>query len=70
MKALKREIKDGNIILTVEDELFFGLIKKQTQYIGTREFPKGYWDWRLLPNKTLIGDRMSFQLDAWNKDFE
>ena len=35
----------------------------------TEEYPKGYWNWRKLPNKTLVYDNLSFQLDSWCKDF-
>jgi len=74
MRAIRKEKNEkGHIILTCEDEVknFWGKKKTiTTQYIATKEYPKGYWDWRLLPDKTLIGDRMSFQLDSWCKDFD
>lgn len=71
MKAIKKETNGkGHIILTCEDSVLFGLFKPQKQFIATKEYPKGYWDWRKLPNKTLVGDGMSFQLDSWCKDFD
>jgi hypothetical protein len=71
MKAVKKEINEkGHIILTCEDSVLFGLLKIQTKFIATKEYPKGYWNWRKLPNKTLVSDTMSFQLDSWCKDFD
>ena len=78
MKAIKREVnKKGHIILTCEEEKKISrflrkprIEKVETQFIATEEFPKGYWKWRLLPDKTLISDNLCFQLDAWNKDFD
>ena len=70
MKAIKKETNEkGNIILTCETSGLFGLIKKEVQFIATEENPKGYWNWRKLPNKTLVYDNLSFQLDSWCKDF-
>jgi hypothetical protein len=70
MRVLKKEkCENGNIILTCEDSIFFGLIKKEIQFIATEEFPKGYWNWRMLPDRLLICDSISFQLDSWCRDF-
>jgi hypothetical protein len=70
MKAIKKETNEnGNIILTCETSVLFGLIKKEVQFIATEEYPRGYWNWRKLPNKTLVYDSLSFQLDSWCKDF-
>ena len=71
MKAISKEINEkGYMILTCENSVLFGLFKPQTKFIATKEFPTGYWDWRELPNKTLVGDHMSFQLDSWSRDFD
>jgi hypothetical protein len=70
MRAIKKEINEkGHIVLTCETSLLFGLIKKEVEFIATKEYPKGYWDWRKLPNKTLVPCSLSFQLDSWYKDF-
>ena len=70
MKAKSKEVKEnGHIILTCEKSTVFGLIKKEVQYLATEEYPSGYWNWRKLPNKVLVGDDMSFQLDSWCLDF-
>ena len=40
MKAIKKETNEkGNIILTCETSVLFGLIKKEVQFIATEEFP-------------------------------
>jgi hypothetical protein len=71
MRAIKKEVNEkGHIILTCEDSLFFGLHKSKVQFIATEEFPSGYWNWRKLPDKTLVGYSMCFQLDSWCKDFD
>ena len=72
MRAISRSKDEkGNAILVCEEETKFLWMKnvKQTEYIATEEFPTGYWNWRLLPDKTLINSHLSFQLDSWNKDF-
>tara|TARA_R110002167_G_scaffold331706_1_gene538357 strand:- start:9145 stop:9471 length:327 start_codon:yes stop_codon:yes gene_type:complete len=71
MKAIKLEVnKFGHMILTCEQSFLFGLYKTQKRFIATEEcYPKGYWKWRSLPNKTLVGDFMGLQLDSWAKDF-
>lgn len=71
MKAIKKETNEkGHIILTCESSYFGGVFKPKTKFIATKQYIKGHWDWRELPNKTLVGDYMSFQLDSWCKDFD
>ena len=71
MKANKKEKNEkGHIILTCEYSVLFGLFKLQKHFIATEEYPKGYWNWRKMPNKTLVGGGMSFQLDSWCRDFD
>jgi len=71
MKAIKKETNEkGHITMTCEDSVLFGLFKPQKKFIATEQYVKGYWKWRQLPNKTLVGDAMSFQLDSWCKDFD
>lgn len=71
MKAIKKETnKKGHIILTCETSILFGLFKPKKQFIATREYIKGYWNWRNLPNKTLVGVEKSMMLDELCKDFD
>lgn len=71
MRAISRRLNRDNIILSCEEDINFLFFKKtvKSEYIATEEFPKGYWNWRKLPDKTLISSHLSFQLDSWNKDF-
>lgn len=69
MKATGIKItEEGHILLTCELSFLFGLIKRNVQFIATKEYPKGYWNWRSMPNKMLVNDNMSFQLDSWCED--
>ena len=70
MKFIKKETTKGSIILTFEESFFFGLVKNTVKFIVTEEYPKGYWYWSKLPNRTLISTRLSFQLDKWCTGFE
>lgn len=71
MRAISRRLDGKNIILSCEDDINFIFFKKKIkfEYIATEEYPKGYWNWRKLPDKTLIYGDLTFQLDSWNKDF-
>lgn len=63
MRMISKEVDGEKIVLTVEKKiLFYRVIVK---YEATEQYPKGYWNWTKLPNKTLISDAMSFQLDSW-----
>ena len=71
MRAVKKEVNErGHIILSCEETFLFGLFKLNKQFMATKEYPKGYWNWRKLPNKTTVGTMMSFQLDGWYEDFD
>lgn len=71
MKAIERKGNEkGHVILTCESSYLFGLLKPKTKFLATKEYPRGYWNWRKLPNKTLIGTKLSFQLDDWCRDLE
>jgi len=66
-------LKENNKgMVTIETETqrsFLGIKLKPTKrtFIANKEYPKGYWNWVELPNKTLVGDRLSFQLNEWLK---
>jgi hypothetical protein len=71
MRAIKKEVNEkGEILLTCAEDYFFGMVTKKTQYIATEEYPKGYWNWRKMPDKTLLNDMLFFQLNSWCKDFD
>jgi len=63
----KLETVDGKTILTTETKRLL-LKPKIRSFVATKEYPKGYWNWLELPDKTLVGDHLIFQLDAWMRD--
>ena len=65
MKFERKEIIDGKTVITTSKKFLFWYAI--TQYEAQKESPKGYWEWLKLPNKDLVPDFISFQLDAWNK---
>ena len=67
MRATKIETSNGKTIITTETKRLI-LKPKVRSFIATEEYPTGYWNWLELPDKTLVGDRLSFQLDAWMRD--
>jgi len=66
MKPLsKKTLENGTIVITVEQSFLFGLVKKRTKYSSNEIIVAKYRKWLKEPNKTLVPDMMSFQLDAW-----
>lgn len=65
MKMILKEVIDGKTVITTEYKILFWKI--QRRFEAQRERPKGYWDWLELPDRRIITDALSFQLDAWNK---
>ncbi len=72
-RAVSFEInKYGSIYLTTEVTTKFLWFKKKkiVEYIATNERLPGYWNWRLLPNRTLINDLLSYTLNDWYRDLQ
>jgi len=72
MRVTNIKKENSKNLMTIETETersFLGFKLKSTVriFIANREFPKGYWNWVEMPNKTLVGDRLSFQLNEWLK---
>lgn len=44
------------------------IFKKKTTFTTSGEPIGDFYDWLKLPNKTLVPDVMSFQLDAWKME--
>ena len=66
MKPISKEtLENGTIVITTEESFLFGLIKKQTKYSSNRIIAGKFRSWLQEPNKLLVPDRMSFQLDEW-----
>ena len=66
---LKENSKGLMTIETLTDRSFLGIKLKPIKrtFIANREYPKGYWNWVEMPNKTLVRDSLSFQLSEWLK---
>ena len=59
---LKENSKGLMTIETLTDRSFLGIKLKPLKrtFIANREYPKGYWNWVEMPNKTLVEDSLSF----------
>ena len=57
---------NGRDILVCEDRVLFW--RRERRFVAQSEYPRGYWAWLELPNKRIVPDILSFQLDAWNKE--
>lgn len=66
---LKEPSKGLMTIETEEDRLFlcFKLSPIKRTFIANKEYPKGYWNWVEMPNKKIVPDMLSFQLNEWLK---
>ena len=65
MKMERKETINGKTVITTSDKVLFW--HKIKEYEAQRKIAEGFWEWLELPNKTLIPDSISFQLDAWNR---
>jgi len=64
MKIINKTINEnGQIKIICEETKFFGLLKKEKQFIATKEYPKGFWDWKDLSNRAKVEEDIAFQLD-------
>lgn len=64
MKLLTKIInKKGHVVLICKQDKFFGLYKKTVEFIATKEYPKGYWNWRQSPNNKEVDELTSYDLD-------
>jgi hypothetical protein len=67
MKVIAKETDEkGKTILTIEQ----GIFKTKIKYMATSRIAGQFFTWVKLPNKTLVPDKLSFQLDEWKKDFD
>ena len=67
MKATKVELENGRTVITTETRRLF-LKPKIRRFVASRQITENFWDWLELPDKTNVGDRLSFQLDAWKRE--
>lgn len=62
MRCIKIEQGDKTV-LTVETNFLW--MKKQTRYQADGRIAGDFYRWLKLPDKTIVPDAVSFQLDAW-----
>lgn len=67
MRLIAKEEQDGKTVLVVESKLFF-IFPRVRKFIAEREIAGEYFSWLELPEKTLVPDHLSFQLDAWKRN--
>lgn len=68
MKPVSKEtLENGTIIITTEESYLFGLIKKQIKYSSNEIIVGNFRSWLREPNKLIVPDQISFQLDEWCK---
>ena len=62
---LKENSKGLMTIETLTNRSFLGIKLKPIKrtFIANKEYPKGYWNWVEMPNKTIVNDRLKLQLD-------
>ncbi len=63
---VSEEIVVTKTVITTKERRFL-LWTKERKFEAQREYPTGYWEWLELPNRRLVCDATSFQLDAWNR---
>lgn len=64
--------QDGKIVRVIVEERtpsWLPYLGRET--VQQREYEGRWriasWEWLEMPHRTIVGDRMSFQLDAWAK---
>lgn len=72
MKVTRILKENSKSLMTIETEtkrsfLGFKLNPIKRTFIANKEYAKGYWNWVELPNKIIVDDTLSFQLDRWLK---
>jgi len=66
IKLLETKVdEEKRTILVVQSGYIF---KKKTEYLAASRLVTDFYQWVKLPNKTMINDIMSFQLDLWKKE--
>ena len=75
MRLLRIEkSENGKPVVVVEESRTSGFwwwekeVKKETKYLVSGERVRGFWKWLKLPDLILVGDSMSFQLNAWYRE--
>jgi len=65
MKVDNMYVLKGVFYIVVIDSYFFGLLHIKTEYRTKDNYNTRVRTWLKMPNLTLVGWRMSMQLDEW-----
>jgi len=67
---LKKKTSDdkGRTVLVCEERILF--FRRERRFVAQSAYSGRYWEWLELPNKKMVHDQLSFQLDAWNRGEE
>jgi len=65
MKFEHKEVINGKSVITTSKRFLFW--HKITQYEAHRKITGRYFQWVKLPNREIVPDVLSFQLDTWNE---
>lgn len=71
---ISKKVVNGKSVITTETSMIVKNWWRKNQTITTKrsfesqkQYPKGYWTWLELPDKLIVNDALSFQLNAWNQ---
>ena len=69
MRLIRTEEQKGKTIFITETKrLFFK--PKIRRFLAQSELTSNYWRWLELPDKLIVSDNLSLQLDAWMRERE
>jgi len=63
MRMINREIINEKIVITTKEKLL--LWPKIRKFECQRQIAPSFWEWLELPERKLVSDSISFQLDVW-----
>ena len=66
MKLISREVIGKEILIVTETKVLFW--KKIRKFKSQGKYLPDYWKWVEMPDRLLVGDRISFQLDVWARE--
>ena len=66
MRMIKKEKINGKTVIITEQKILF-FFKRIRKFEAFERFVDSYWKWVELPNRTIVPDYLSFQLNTWNQ---
>jgi hypothetical protein len=69
MRVTKIETENGKTVITTETPRWLWFLKPRVQrFVAARRIVGDFWEWLELPDKRLVTDQSSYQLDAWKRE--